>query len=50
MYLNILFFSIKTINTYLKLEIGVVCRKFLAFKYVNYVFIVFYLNPYDYLY
>ena len=28
------FFSKKMINTYLKLEIWVVCREFLAFKYV----------------
>ena len=28
------FFSKKTINTYLKLEIRVECREFLAFKYV----------------
>ena len=28
------FFSKKTINTYLKLEIRVVCKEFLAFRYV----------------
>ena len=32
------FFSEKTINTYLKLEIRVACREFLAFKYVVIVF------------
>ena len=31
-------FSKKMINTYLKLEIRVVCREFLAFKYVVMVF------------
>jgi len=31
------FFSKKTINTYLKLEIRVACREFLAFKYVDIV-------------
>ena len=32
------FFSKKTINSYLKLEIHVVCREFVAFKYVVIVF------------
>ena len=32
------FFSKKTINTYLKLEIRVACREFLAFKYVVIVY------------
>ena len=38
--MNILaaFFSKKTINTYLNLEIRVACREFLAFKYVVIVF------------
>ena len=31
-------FSTKMINAYLKLEIRVVCREFLAFKYYFYVF------------
>ena len=33
-YFSICFVSKKTINTYLKLEIRVACREFLAFKYV----------------
>ena len=33
-YFSICFFSKKTINTYLKLEIRVACREFVAFKYV----------------
>ena len=33
-YFSICFFSKKMIITYLKLEIRVVCREFLAFKYV----------------
>ena len=44
------FFSKKTINTILKLEISVVCRKFLAFKYI---FLFFFRNKsddYSYLY
>ena len=37
-YFSICFVSKKTINTYLKLEIRVACREFLAFKYVVIVF------------
>ena len=37
-YLSIGFFGKKTINTYLKLEIRVVCVEFLAFKYEFIVF------------
>ena len=48
MYILASDFFLKTINTYLKLEIRVVCRGFLASKYV---FIVFFQNkPDDYLY
>jgi hypothetical protein len=35
---SVFFFSKKTINTYLKLEIRVACREFLAFKYKVIVF------------
>ena len=38
MYILASVFSKKTINTYLKLEIRVACREFLAFKYVVIVF------------
>ena len=38
MYILTSVFSKKTINTYLKLEIPVACREFLAFKYVVIVF------------
>ena len=34
------FFSKKTINTYLKLKIRVACREFLAFNYLVIVFFV----------
>ena len=37
-YFSNRFFSKMTINTYLKLEILVVCREFLAFKYVFVIF------------
>ena len=37
-YFSICFFSKKTINSSLKLEIRVACREFLAFKYVVIVF------------
>ena len=37
-YLRICF-CLKTINTYLKLEIRVVCREFLAFKYIFFCFL-----------
>ena len=37
-YFSVCFVSKKTINTYLKLEIRVACREFLAFKYVVIVF------------
>ena len=33
-YLGICSFSEKTIKTYVKLEISVVCREFIAFKYI----------------
>ena len=33
-YFSIIFFVIDEINTYLKLEIGVVCREIVAFKLV----------------
>ena len=39
MYILASDFFKKTINTYLKLEIRVVCREFLAFKYVFIVFV-----------
>ena len=37
-YFSLCFFSIKTINTYLNLEIRVASREFLSFKYVVIVF------------
>ena len=49
-HFNISFFSKKTMNTYLKLEIGVVCREYLGFKY-TFIIYVFFLNKLDdYLY
>ena len=44
------FFSKKTLNTYLKLEIRVVCREFLAFKYGIIVFFRNKTDDYLYLY
>ena len=44
------FFSKKTINTYLKLEIRVACREFLALKYVVIVFFRNKTDDYLYLY
>ena len=44
------FFFKKTINTYLKLEYRVVCREFLAFKYVVIVFFRNKTDDYLYLY
>ena len=50
-YLSICFFLLKTtINTYLKLEIRVVCREFFAFKYVVIVFFRNKTDDYSYLY
>ena len=45
-----IFFFLKTINTYLKLEIRVACREFLAFKYVVIVFFRNKTDDYSYLY
>ena len=47
MYILALDFSKKMINMYIKLEIHVVCREFLAFRYI---FIHFFNKSDDYLY
>ena len=50
MYIDLLIFTKKTINTYLKLEIRVVCREFLAFKKIFFFFSRKKSNDYFYLY